>query len=95
MPRRAAQSKPTRPTADTARGTANARGYGRQWRARRLAFLKRHPLCIYCKADGIIEPATVVDHRTPHRGNPLLFWDEANWDPLCKRHHDQKTAKGQ
>lgn len=32
--------------------------------------------------------ATVVDHIVPHRGDPVLFWDERNWQPLCKRCHD-------
>ena len=35
--------------------------------------------------------ATVVDHITPHRGDKKLFWDEDNWQPLCKRCHDKKT----
>jgi 5-methylcytosine-specific restriction endonuclease McrA len=24
-----------------------------------------------------------------------LFWDKTNWQALCKRCHDQKTATGQ
>lgn len=35
--------------------------------------------------------ATVVDHIIPHRGNEELFWDEDNWQGLCKRCHDRKT----
>ena len=31
------------------------------------------------------------DHIVPHRGDMRLFWDESNWQPLCKRHHDVKT----
>ena len=30
----------------------------------------------------------VVDHITPHRGDQRLFWDRANWQPLCHDHHD-------
>ena len=37
-------------------------------------------------------PATVVDHIIPHKGDMDIFWDEDNWQPLCKRCHDQKTA---
>jgi hypothetical protein len=22
-----------------------------------------------------------------------LFWDCGNWQPMCKRHHDSKTAR--
>lgn len=36
--------------------------------------------------------ATVVDHIVPHCGNQQLFWDTDNWQPLCKKHHDRKTA---
>jgi 5-methylcytosine-specific restriction enzyme A len=46
-----------------------------------------------CKAVGRLEPAVVVDHRVPHRGNHELFWDEANWQGMCKRCHDTKTAR--
>ncbi len=35
--------------------------------------------------------ANVVDHITPHRGDKKLFWDENNWQALCKHHHDKKT----
>ncbi|WP_456297628.1 HNH endonuclease signature motif containing protein [Kineothrix alysoides] len=35
--------------------------------------------------------ATVVDHVIPHRGDPILFWDKRNWQPLCKTCHDKKT----
>ncbi|WP_435645121.1 HNH endonuclease [Butyricicoccus porcorum] len=35
--------------------------------------------------------ATVVDHIVPHRGDPKLFWDQTNWQSLCKQCHDRKT----
>lgn len=41
-----------------------------------------------CAAEGRITAANVVDHIAPHRGDPALFWDQANWQPLCKLHHD-------
>ncbi|WP_400245601.1 HNH endonuclease [Niallia sp. JL1B1071] len=40
---------------------------------------------------GKLEKATVVDHIVPHRGDQDLFWDETNWQPLCKSCHDRKT----
>jgi 5-methylcytosine-specific restriction protein A len=46
-----------------------------------------------CKAAGRMEPATVVDHVVPHRGDQQLFWDEGNWAPACKPCHDAKTAR--
>lgn len=36
----------------------------------------------------MIEPATVVDHIKPHKGDSQLFWDQDNWQSLCKTHHD-------
>ncbi|WP_338056068.1 HNH endonuclease signature motif containing protein [Thermanaerosceptrum fracticalcis] len=41
---------------------------------------------------GKIVPAIVVDHIRPHKGDYELFWDESNWQPLCKQCHDRKTA---
>lgn len=54
-------------------------------------FLAAHPLCVRCQSEGKIVPATVVDHIIPHRGDQKLFWDQKNWQPLCKSCHDTKT----
>lgn len=70
------------------RGSAHSRGYGVAWRRARLAFLAEHPLCERCQKQGKTTAATVVNHRTPHKGDPTLFWDEANWEATCKPHHD-------
>lgn len=75
------------------RGSSTQQGYGSRWRRYRLAFLTANPLCIHCLADGVTTPATVVDHIKPHRGDARLFWDPDNHQPLCKRHHDAKTAR--
>jgi 5-methylcytosine-specific restriction protein A len=37
--------------------------------------------------------ATVVDHVVPHRGDPVLFWEESNWQSQCQPCHDAKTAR--
>lgn len=68
-------------------------GYDSRWVRARRGYLAKHPLCRHCEADGISEPATVVDHVVPHKGDRRLFWDVSNWQPLCKRHHDRKTAE--
>lgn len=67
------------------------KGYDSRWRNARARFLKKHPLCVKCFEQGKLEKATVVDHIVPHRGNQELFWDENNWQPLCKTCHDSKT----
>ena len=71
--------------------STKAKGYDSRWNKARVCFLKTHPLCVRCRAKGMITPATVVDHITPHRGNQKLFWNEGNWQPLCKSCHDRKT----
>lgn len=73
--------------------TAAQRGYDHRWRKARAQFLRQHPLCRYCQEDGRIEPATVVDHIIPHRGDPELFWDQSNWQAVCKAHHDSTIAR--
>ena len=82
----------TKAELDRQRPSAARRGYGSRWRRARAAYLARHPLCASCQAQGRVEPATVVDHVTPHWGDARLFWDESNWQGLCKRCHDAKTA---
>jgi 5-methylcytosine-specific restriction protein A len=74
------------------RPTAQQRGYSSDWRARSTAFRKAHPLCLGCEAIGRIQPATLVDHIKPHRGDQALFWDEANWQPCCRWHHELKAT---
>lgn len=66
--------------------------YGRKWRKARTDYLIAHPFCVQCEQQGQLVLATDVDHRTPHRGRALLFWDQANWQSLCKTHHGRKTA---
>jgi len=73
--------------ADSKRATSTQRGYGSRWQKARATFLGQHPECARCGAD-----ATVVDHIIPHKGDQQLFWDTSNWQPLCKRCHDAKTA---
>lgn len=35
----------------------------------------------------------VVDHITPHKGNLVLFWDEANLQALCKQCHNTEKQR--
>jgi 5-methylcytosine-specific restriction protein A len=80
-------------TLDQRRPSAARRGYGPRWRRARGAYLACHHLCVPCQAAGQVVPATVVDHIVPHRGDPVLYWDQGNWASLCKRCHDAKTAR--
>ena len=75
------------------RESSSKRGYGSRWRVRSKLYLKANPLCVECNRKGKLTPATVVDHIKPHRGAPLLMWDETNWQALCKPCHDRKTGR--
>ena len=74
--RRRAQERKARH--DRIRPCASARGYDRSWRRARSEYLASNPTCRRCD-----KPATVVDHVMPHKGNMRLFWNRANWQPLC------------
>lgn len=75
------------------RPSSAKRGYGRSWQRARLAFLVANPLCVTCLAEGRVTSASVVDHVKPHRGDEGRFWDEGNWQSLCERHHNAKSAR--
>lgn len=60
----------------------------RHWKLIRGRQLALEPLCAYCRELGHVEPATVVDHIEPHRGDPALFYDVSNLQSLCKACHD-------
>ena len=72
---------------------AAPRGYDARWRKARRRYLEKHPLCAECAKHGRYVRATDVDHIVPHRGDPALFWDENNWQPLCHSCHSQKTRR--
>lgn len=78
---------------EAARMTASQRGYTAQWSRESKAYLQQHPWCIECARQGRATPATEVDHIVPHKGNRELFWDQSNWQGLCKRCHSIKTAR--
>jgi 5-methylcytosine-specific restriction endonuclease McrA len=83
------------------RRTAAQRGYGHRWRVERAAYLALNPWCVM-RAAGCGMLADVVDHRVPHRGDEVLFWDRGNWQGLCAHCHnshkqaaEQGTATGE
>lgn len=82
--------KPKQPSWRTDKRKTAERGYGGRWQRERKAFLARQEnvLCVMCRAEDRVIAATVVDHKVKHEGNETLMWDQANWQPLCKQHHD-------
>jgi 5-methylcytosine-specific restriction protein A len=77
---------------DRKRGSAAHRGYDARWRATRKRYLTIHSLCAECQRVGRLTAATVVDHIVPHKGDPNLFWNDSNWQALCRQCHNRKTA---
>jgi len=65
--------------------TTAERGYGYAWQQARARHLSANPLCVYCLRDNRVEPANVVDHKVPHRGDKVLFW--------CRRAITKGSAK--
>lgn len=59
-----------------------------RWRKARAQYLVVNPLCVMCEARGRVTPATVVDHKIPHKGDYDLFWDRDNWQSLCDNDHN-------
>ncbi|MCX2684023.1 HNH endonuclease [Pseudomonas sp. DCB_AW] len=68
--------------------TSSQRGYDYKWQKAREGYLNDHPLCVFCERNGRIAAARVVDHIIAHRGDMALFWDQKNWQSLCKPCHD-------
>jgi len=65
---------------------------GRKWRNLRKIILAKHPLCVMCEREGLVEVATVVDHIIPVKKGGAGY-DENNLQSLCKKHHDSKSAR--
>lgn len=63
------------------RPSAARRGYGRRWAEASKLFLARpeNRICAICRRVA----SECTDHIRPHGGDPVLFWDESNWQPAC------------
>lgn len=63
-----------------------------RWQQRRRQQLQHHPLCVMCRAKGIVAVATVADHVVPHKGNYDLFW-HGELQSLCAFHHNKTKQR--
>ena len=81
------------PVAEDRREPSSKRGYNSRWRRESRRFLAEHPFCAQCRREGRVTPATEVDHIIPHKGDGKLFWNQGNWQALCKGCHSKKTAR--
>lgn len=59
-----------------------------RWKRIREQQLAAQPLCERCLAMDIVEEATVVHHRTAHKGDEALFWS-GPFESLCASHHNR------
>ncbi|MFP5433516.1 MAG: HNH endonuclease [Alphaproteobacteria bacterium] len=60
-----------------------------RWKRLRWSILVRDGFT--CQQCGRLEGNTallVANHKKPHRGNELLFWDDGNLETACKPCHD-------
>ncbi len=70
--------------------------YGlKAWRRLRSLVLADQPLCLDCLASGRTTVASELHHKTAHRGNHALFFDQSNLMPLCGPCHAVRTARGE
>ena len=77
---------------DQQRGSAAARGYGRNWTKIRGHYLKRNPQCCLCQA-----AAEVPDHYPVSRRDLIERGDlhpdaDQHLRPLCRPCHSKQTA---
>jgi 5-methylcytosine-specific restriction protein A len=66
--------------------------YGRRWRKRAQAQIRKDPLCVMCAMEGRVTAATVADHIIPHRGDHELFWN-GELQSLCEQHHNSRKQR--
>ena len=61
------------------------------WQTLRQRQLSTHPICAGCKSEGVITPATTVDHIFPwrHYGREAFYINF--FQSLCATHHAHKT----
>ena len=69
------------------------KAYSHKWQKQRAHFLAKNPLCVYCNDFGRVTEANVVDHKTPHRMDYELFWNQENWQSLCTEHHQSSKQQ--
>ena len=57
----------------------------------------KHRERLYCadpfKLHRVPHVSECVDHIVPHKGDQQLFWDQSNWQALCRRCNSIKCAR--
>lgn len=60
---------------------------GTPWTTLRRRYLRAHPLCQRCEAEGRIVPAVDVHHKAERLERPDLAFSWSNLEALCKPCH--------
>jgi len=61
------------------------------WQETSRFYLLQNPYCVRCLSEGNVMPATIVSHIRAPEDNFDLFWDESNWQGLCREHYYKKN----
>jgi 5-methylcytosine-specific restriction endonuclease McrA len=65
-----------------------------RWQKLRWSVLVRDLFtCRRCRRIEADTSRLVADHKTPHRGDEALFWDDQNLQCLCKPCHDKDKQR--
>ena len=76
----------------TSRRPDFAKTYDSRWRKLRDLYIKKHPLCELCLADGLYVPADLVHHKIPTELGGTH--DESNLQSLCNSCHNKIHRRG-
>lgn len=68
--------------------------FTKTWKLRRMRQLARVPWCEPCKRLGKSRPATVANHKIPHRGDRELFF-RGELESACKQCHDMAIQRAE
>ena len=85
--------------AERSRYRASTQPYRAWYKTARWDRLRWHVLtrdCFTCAMCGRLEADTrnlVCDHKRPHRGDQVFFWDTNNLQTLCKPCHDKRKQQ--
>lgn len=98
LPPRLKTTREIRDKRYSADATVRSWYHSARWKALRDAVLIRD---LYtCQHTGVIlttgrtaPNAAVVHHKTPHRGDELLFWDINNLEAVSKAWHDSEAQR--
>lgn len=65
-----------------------------RWQKLRWSVLVRDLFtCQRCRRIEADTSQLVADHKTPHRGDEALFWDDRNLQCMCKPCHDKDKQR--